>query len=43
MFLSTKVILNTRGTFLKKSSFWCTGCRCLPPCDISRIRSNAQN
>ena len=43
MFLSTKVILNTRGTFLKKSSCLCTGCRCLPPCDISRIRSNDSN
>ena len=42
MFLSTKEILNTRETFLKKNSFLCTGCICLLPCDISRIKSNVQ-
>ena len=32
MFLSTRGILNTPWTFLKRSSFLCTGCRCRPPC-----------
>ena len=32
MFLSTKGILNTPWTFLKRSSSLCIGCRCRPPC-----------